>query len=105
MGWASAAPKPSRAASPRCSRMRKSIRHARLFLPHVRKSRDFYLDFLDLISVGLAALAQLSRAAHARSRGYCGFQGGVTVFFIPLKNYIPGIDYPRCMTGIFIRFS
>ena len=39
--------------------MRKSIRHARLFLPHVRKSRDFYLDFLDLISVGLAALAQL----------------------------------------------
>ena len=27
------------------------------FVPQVRKSRDFYLDFLDLISVGLPALA------------------------------------------------
>ena len=45
------------AFEPGCSSMRRSIQHARLIVLHVRKSRDFYLDFLDLISVGLAALA------------------------------------------------
>ena len=54
--------------------MRKSIRHARLFLPHVRKSRDFYLDFLDLISVGLAALAQLTQTIFSDFGCLCTFR-------------------------------